>query len=290
MYHSLILEDVLDLVNLHRLYPSLIPGWSDVASRMLGWLENMTHPDGKMAFFNDAAFGVAPDVKALTDYAERLIIRPIRLPLSDSGYIRLENDRALVLFDAAPIGPDYQPGHAHADTLSFELSICGRRAIVNSGTSTYENNADRHYQRSTASHNTVCIDGHDSSEVWSAFRVARRARPVNVRSDGRTFAQASHTGYLRLEDPVLHTRTLELRPDSLVVSDGIEAHGRHQVDICFHLHPDADLPIRLDANLNREEIAGNWFPEFNKAVPNKTILGSWFGQCPVRFVTQIPLI
>jgi hypothetical protein len=38
MYHSLILEDVLDLINLHRTWPDLLPDWSDVAGRMLGWL------------------------------------------------------------------------------------------------------------------------------------------------------------------------------------------------------------------------------------------------------------
>lgn len=288
MYHSLVLEDVLDLVNLHRVWPDLIPDWSDVARRMLGWLRNMMHPDGRFAFFNDAAFGVAPEVNALIQYAERLAIQPDQLPLGDSGYIRLENDRAVVFFDAAPIGPDYQPGHAHADTLSFELSVNGLRTIVNLGTSTYEKNANRDFQRSTEAHNTARVDGRNSSEVWSAFRVARRARPVEVRTDRRAFAQASHTGYLRLRDPVIHTRTLELRQDALIISDMIEARGKHDVDLYFHMHPDVDMSIQLDRQLTRVEKVGNWFPEFNKAVPNKTIIGRWSGQCPAKFVTHIP--
>jgi uncharacterized heparinase superfamily protein len=288
MYHSLILEDVLDLINLHRTWPDLLPDWSDVARRMLGWLQNMTHPDGRIAFFNDSAFGVAPEVMTLIDYAERLAIRPDRLPLGDSGYIRLENGRAVVLFDAAPIGPDYQPGHAHADTLSFELSVGGHRSVVNSGISTYEKSADREIQRSTESHNTVRIDGQNSSEVWSAFRVARRARPVDVSTDGCALAQASHTGYLRLQDPVLHTRELELRSDALVISDVVNARGKHYVEIYFHLHPDADVSIQLDGQVTRVEEASTWFPEFNKAVPNRTIIGRWFGQCPAKFVTYIP--
>jgi len=288
MYHSLILEDILDLINLRRVWPDLLPDWSRVASRMLAWLKNMSHPDGRIAFFNDAAFGVAPEVKALTEYATRLGIQPEHLQLSDSGYIRLENDRAVVLFDAAPIGPDYQPGHAHADTLSFELSVGGHRSIVNTGVSTYEKGADRDIQRSTESHNTVRIDGENSSEVWSAFRVARRARPVDVSTDGRARARASHTGYLRLKDPVLHTRELELRSDALVVSDVVNARGTHQVEIYFHLYPDADALIELDGQLTRVKEASIWFPEFNKAVPNRTIVGKWFGQCPAKFVTYIP--
>ena len=38
------------------------------AASMLGWLATMTHPDGQIAFFNDAAFGIA----ALTYFLLRL--------------------------------------------------------------------------------------------------------------------------------------------------------------------------------------------------------------------------
>ena len=46
-----------------------------------------------------------------------------------------------------------------------------------SGTSTYERDSERLRQRGTAAHNTVQLGGVDSSEVWSGFRVGRRARP-----------------------------------------------------------------------------------------------------------------
>ncbi|MFB1490650.1 MULTISPECIES: heparinase II/III family protein [unclassified Thiocapsa] len=51
--------------------------------------------------------------------------------------MHLEAGSAVALLDVAPIGPDYLPGHAHADTLSFELSLFGQRVIVNGGTSRY---------------------------------------------------------------------------------------------------------------------------------------------------------
>ena len=41
--------------------------------------------------------------------------------LNDSGYIRLNSKQAVAIIDTAPVGPDYIPGHAHADTLSFEF-------------------------------------------------------------------------------------------------------------------------------------------------------------------------
>ena len=101
--------------------------------------------------------------------------------LRDSGYVRLAAGPAVALLDVAPLGPDYLPGHAHADTLSFELSLFGQRVIVNGGTSRYGSGPERLAERGTAAHSTVQIDGADSSEVWGGFRVARRARPRDVR-------------------------------------------------------------------------------------------------------------
>jgi uncharacterized heparinase superfamily protein len=66
---------------------------------------------------------------------------------------------AVALLDVAPIGPDYLPGHAPADTLSFELSVFGQRLLVNSGTSCYGASLERLRQRATAAHNTVVVDG-----------------------------------------------------------------------------------------------------------------------------------
>jgi heparinase II/III-like protein len=64
-----------------------------------------------------------------------------------------------MIADVGEIGPDHLRRHAHADTLSFELSLRGQRVLVNAGTSTYEVTADRLRQRGTAAHNTVVVDG-----------------------------------------------------------------------------------------------------------------------------------
>ena len=138
----------------------------------------MRHPDGEIPFFNDAAFGIAPAPGAVDDYADRLGFAAGPKPgdlsdLSASGYARLARGDAVLLLDAAPVGPDYLPAHAHADTLSFELSLFGRRVIVNSGTSVYGGGPERRRQRGTAAHSTVAIEGTDSSEVWG--RISRRA-------------------------------------------------------------------------------------------------------------------
>ena len=95
----------------------------------------------------------------------------------------------------APIGPDYQPGHAHGDLLSFELSFAGRRVVTDSGVHGYDGDPLRAWCRSTHAHNTVEIDGQSQCEFWSVFRVARRARPRDVRFErARPTASASRPG------------------------------------------------------------------------------------------------
>lgn len=284
MYHSLVFEDLLDIVNLGRAFPGLLPDFSEPAARMLSWLNCMTHPDGEIGFFNDAAFGVAAPPRELRAYATRLGIKPARQPLSDSGYIRLENENTVVLFDAAPIGPTYQPGHAHADTLSFEVSHCGRRLAVNSGTSTYEKSAERQHQRGTAAHNTIRIDGRDSSEVWAAFRVGARAHAFAVSSDHRRWAEASHDGYR----PIVHRRRLEMFPETLAITDWIEGSGRHSLEIYFHLFPGTDTSrICLDPALTGSIEETTFHPQFDVSIPNQTVLGRWSGELPVRLNSAI---
>ena len=145
MYHSIILEDILDMENLRCAFGSDEIIKKDTVEKMWGWFAAMCHPDGDIAFFNDAAFGIASNLAELNKYAKFLKYRPQQplndgvLAFSESGYFRLQKSKAVVLIDAAPIGPSYLPGHGHADTLSFELSLYGQRVMVNSGTSCYGN-------------------------------------------------------------------------------------------------------------------------------------------------------
>ncbi|WP_453960826.1 heparinase II/III family protein [Amorphus suaedae] len=250
MYHALILEDLLDLLNIAAAFPGVVPEaavatWREASGRMRTWLAAMSHPDGQIAFFNDAALGIAPPPAALEAYAERLGLPPSPAPsdgmtrLADSGYLRVAGPDYAAVLDVAPVGPDYLPGHAHADTLSFELSLHRRRVIVNSGTSLYGTGPERLRQRSTAAHSTVEVDGENSSEVWSGFRVARRARPIGLNVSGAAGAWSvtcAHTGYRRLPGGVTHLRDWRFGPRSLSVTDRLE--GRYGDAISrFFLHP-----------------------------------------------------
>lgn len=303
MYHAIILEDLLDLVNAARAWPGrvsdrVIEQWIECAQSMIRWLDAMTHPDGGISFFNDAALSIAPKLTQLRAMAQRLSVpgdscaaQPIRL-LPCSGYARASVGPAELLCDLAPVGPDYQPGHAHADTLSFELSLFGDRIVVNTGTSTYAPGPLRTFERSTKAHNTLEINGADSSEVWGAFRVARRARVVDAscrQSDGGVTILGAHDGYTRLRGAPIHRRRWLLVPDSLTIFDTIDGAFRSAV-ARVHLHPsvtlDSDHSVRLPSGHRLSFAAhggslslehSSWHPEFGSIRENLCLVVSVAG-------------
>lgn len=255
MYHALVLEDILDLVNIATAYGHVsdVTTWQALIPKMMTWLKAMSHPDEKISFFNDAAFGVAPDSIELFRYAQRAQIKYkadelTSLHLISSGYVRAETKNAVLFCDVAAVGPDYLPGHAHADTLTFELSVRRQRVFVNSGCSEYGVSAERLRQRGTAAHNTVLIDGQNSSEVWSGFRVARRAHPNILKVDlkeGDCHIECNHSGYRRLPGRPTHYRRWHMSANTLEITDTIT--GKYEAATAFlHLHPEIKV-VKSDA-------------------------------------------
>ncbi|MFG1212139.1 heparinase II/III-family protein [Xanthobacter flavus] len=146
----------------------------DLAARMRAALRLMTHPDGGIAVFNDAAVGDGPSPLALgtsgTGIADGVLL------LADAGYARLQHGDFSAIFDAGPCGPDDNPGHAHADFLSFELDVAGTRLFVDPGVASYKGGRERDACRSAASHNGPTFAGLEPIEFLGAFRVGKRGR------------------------------------------------------------------------------------------------------------------
>jgi len=77
MYHLIFLEDLIDLVNIHRAYLLDLPKFlEETIIKMILWMELMCHPDGEISFFNDAAIGITPSVEEIQQYAKRLNCYP----------------------------------------------------------------------------------------------------------------------------------------------------------------------------------------------------------------------
>jgi len=246
MYQAIVAEDLLDLLNLSQTFGVDDPDIRHRIPAMLRWARSMNHPDGDIALFNDAARGQTPTRSQLEAYAERLDLELPALSeaplvhLRDSGFVRIAMGQTTAFLEVAGPGPAYQPGHAHAGTLGFELSLGNRRLFVDTGTSRYDPCPERLAQRKTEAHNTLVVDGHDASEVWSSFRVARRAtvRDVHTEQDaGAIRVAATQDGYRRIPGLGDHRREWHFDGPDLTIRDTMDGNGRHDLVQIFQLGP-----------------------------------------------------
>src|SRR5438105_10216222 len=125
------------------------------------------------------------------------------------------------------------------DPLVTGVLTCALPILVDTGVSTYEPCAERRYERSTAAHNTVRIDGEDQAEIWASFRVGRRPRVGRIdagETAGMCFVRGGHYAYQHRG--VTHSRMIVLTPrNSWVVIDSLSGKGKHLVESFIHFHP-----------------------------------------------------
>lgn len=276
MYHAWILDDLLDIQHLFESSPPFVPGCASEVSRcvksMARYLSQIVHPDGEIPLFNDSQLDVTrPTAKILEEIKAlepNLSKSATVKAMCDSGYavIRDPISESFLIFDCGPLGPDYQPGHGHADVLSYELSLHGQRVIVDTGVSSYELGPERHYERSTAAHNTVRVDEVEQAEIWAGFRVGRRpaVSPIHFGEiEGCQFVRGRHTGYKHLS--VVHSRAIIRLPgNSWLFVDTLSGKGSHKIESFIHFHPSVQLlPYAGPHTSSSEMMVPRWVLEFS---------------------------
>ena len=303
MYHGLILEDILDLINLGVSYSKSLNksqrrfffNLKILSTRMLYWYEKMHHPDNKISFFNDATFEISSDYIKLNQIAKKLGIKNKKGNknfnfFEKSGYFRFDKWSVVLIGDVGRVGPSYMPGHAHADTLSFEMSIDGKRLVVNSGVSTYSSSKVRLLQRGTPCHSTLNYGNLNSSEVWSSLRLGIRASTTVTKyfkNKNKLYMSAFHDGYNHLNKNYLHRRDWSLEKNLITIEDYFSNNNFFGIEIKFFLHPfikpqlagekivcfnlkekSKVAEFNFEENLNIEIINTFWYPAFNKRIKN----------------------
>src|SRR5262249_1785353 len=110
------------------------------------------------------------------------------------------------------------------------------------GTGVYvAGSGERNWFRGTAAHNTVQVDGLDQAEptgpfTWENLPTVSADRWVT--GEAFDLLVASHSGYSRLPNPVLHRRHIVyLKPHFWLVRDVIDGDGWHRVDASWHFAP-----------------------------------------------------
>ena len=220
MYHFILLWRQLDVYSILGADDTLHPLLNRHITSQLSYAKALCSDSGSYPHFNDSANNIAPSVRAIFNYAEALGFTDIAPATLTSGYVHWSWPGINLWIDAAPIGASYISSHAHADALHFILSVNGEPFIVDTGISTYEKNDRRAYERSTAAHNTVTVNGSNSSDVWAGFRVGERSRTVVLEqgaTGGRRLLRARHDGYRSLG--IDHQRTFEAYPGQIRITD-----------------------------------------------------------------------
>jgi len=295
-YHCQVLGDLLDVAGLLAaagLPP--VPGLEEAVGAMRRWLGVMLMPDGDVPLFNDCTRVGRPRIEALQPV--RPEPRPLHV-LQPSGYAVLRGgDRLHLVADIGPPCPPDLPAHAQADCLSFELAVDGERLVVDSGTSTYAPGPRRAFERSTAAHNTVEVDGADQTEVWGVFRAARLARPILERASadgGRVTVTAAHDGYRRLPGRPRHRRTWTVGPESVEIVDEITGRGVHSVRARIHARPGVEVdtsrvgPFALSAPAARIE-AVEVAERFGALRSTHAVVVTQAGELPISLPVELRL-
>ena len=243
-YHCQVLADLIDVAGL--LEAAGLPQaeeLTEVIDRMRRWLGAVLTPDGQVPLLND---GFPVDSEFVR------VLRPGPAPggplhvLPATGLVRVAVGGWHLLADVGRPCPPSLPAHAHADTFGCLLHVDGIPLLVDTGTSSYEPGPVRRYERSTAAHNTVELDGADSTEVWGAFRAGRRARVSGLaaRADSTGVrCEAVHDGFRHLPGRPRHRRRWLLTEDGLRVEDAVAGRGRHQIAIRWQLSPGSEVCV-----------------------------------------------
>lgn len=269
MYHLLLLRDLNELMTV--LPESRQPGAEQLTKLCRLRYDSgnvffgaVRHPDGNFPHFNDTAqfqfdmnhtvlkdqsrrtVHIATGVERVTNTTvstdppratERL---PTLITFPETGYSVAKQGDWVVLFDHGEIGPDEQPGHAHADLLSVEISCRGQRLFINGGTGGYADYPWRNNERRTSNHNTVQFGDHDPVELWGNFRVGKRSVPVlrnTTANSGRIQLVASCT-WVTLDPSPTHCRSVSVTETAIEIIDRVRPAGHYKAIIRYHLAPE----------------------------------------------------
>lgn len=214
---------------------------------MATFLAAMSYPDGSLALFNDSANTVETRPRPILESARRIVGSAPRTAASatfpQTGYYvwASADEREKIVIDAGEPSVAYNSAHAHNDLLSYELWLDGHPFIVDSGVHGYGGDRFREYCRSTRAHNTVMFDSGEQSEVWSTFRMARRARLLDAGADGDGETCSSRGSFARFGDGLIHERRIDRSRDGVwTVTDF--ASGKASLASSFvHLHPQVEV-------------------------------------------------
>ncbi len=309
-YHCQVMADLLDC----RAALGAEGAWLDgpLAAMALA-AADLAHPDGGVVLLNDAGLSMArAPGDCLAAYTR--LIGPAPAPrdtfaFPDAGCFGMRRGPLYLVADCGRIAPDDLPAHGHCDALGFELSVDGRRVIVDQGVFEYVAGPRRDAARSTAAHNTLALAGAEQAEFFGAFRCGRRpevtlerweAGPKGIRLEGR------HDGYRTAPGRPVHRRRFDADATGVTIEDRLAGGPTADATAGFLLHPDIRAEPGPDVKAVRLHLEGRarlvvaatapirlepavWWPDLG-VERRTTRLNVLAGRGPLRLITRITLL
>lgn len=311
-YHVDMLVALADITEALRSVDPQRAEWLEpIVERMLGFLGAVIHPDGSIPLFGDSTFDLAPSPQEVFSRLGRGLpqLRPAEPVVSVVGdYWTYRHKGDYLIFDAGPIGPDHLPAHAHADLLTIEASVAGRRLIVDTGVYDYEASPERAFCRSTAAHSVLEIDGENQCDVWSRFRMGRRGWP-GLLCSGRLgpfhWAGCTHSAYRFRKVPSVGRLVACSPSHGWIIVDWAIGFGQHELVSRLKVGPDwrvseleaSTALVQSESELIVIESLGNQsrlkqgrsvcFPRFGCREPVTELVQRWEGSLPQVLGWQI---
>ena len=275
-YHMTALRSYLGArENARRFALQFDASYDDRLERACEFLLHVQRPDGFIPALSDADTGNYSDLLELAAsifdrddflYASTAGARGKRPAetcpsFNDGGYFMQRSgwghewtsfrDENYLVFDCGPLGDG---GHGHYDLLNVEISGHGRPLIVDPGRFTYAEDESqwRRWFKSTAAHNTICVDDLDQVPY-------RRGKPKGALAEARLLDRVTTPNCDMLvgevRSPVydaIHTRRIcFIRSEYWLIVDSLRAHVPHKYDLRFHLTGEAwNHCTRIDGPLN----------------------------------------
>ncbi|MEK5027511.1 alginate lyase family protein [Paenibacillus sp. FSL M7-1046] len=284
-YHQVVMRDLYELVPLFQKLNIEALEYSEILEKMLEVQSHLMTPDMQLARFGDTDAQTENELRNTMSLGAYLFGRGdfkfLGHPQLPFALLWRLGPEAAERYEAIPAGPAPEPfacfpvggylfsrqswekeamymamragvgigGHAHSDTLSLILYAGGRELLADSGMGLFEWNKERKYAVSTRAHNTVVVDGQDQHVRglhWNTTQTA--ACKIWDARHGKDYDYwfASHYGYTRYDDPVIHSRKVVFVKNRYwLIVDLFEAQEQHTYEQYFHL-PIGDAVVQWD--------------------------------------------
>jgi uncharacterized heparinase superfamily protein len=245
-----VLQDLIDTRAVLRAGQIEVPNTLKQAiERMAPMLRFFRHGDRRLALFNDSLEEDGVLIDLVLTRSETKGRAPSNAP--DTGFDRLQAFKSTVLIDTGKPPPRGFDNHAHAGTMSFELSHERERIIVNCGA--YRGPKPNWWRvaRASAAHSVLVVADTNSVEIRADGSLGRSPTSVareRAEHEGQQWVSATHDGY-RERFGLIYARQLFLSADGedLRGEDRLTGLPGAAFAVRFHLHPSVQASLVRDS-------------------------------------------